>query len=330
MRQIIFSVFFLFAVFRLFVIPASAASITSLTTNLTNNQLPLYAKLELTLTLNLSYANPFNPPEISVDGLFTSPENQTLTQPGFYYQDYSVTGLGGNEVYTPQGSPVWKIRFTPQETGTYHYQIRVTDSTGSTTSTQQSFTVLASNNPGFIRVSSLNSRYFAYSNSQPFIGRGLNIGWWQFDSRRVGLYQSFFSQMNQSHANLTRIWMTNSGRNQTWIMSVQDDTLGSNYNLEEAYAFDRIVALAEQNGVALLLTLDDVNQYVHNWSVNLYNSALGGPCSYQSCIFTSSAARTYQERLFRNLVARRGYSPSLLSWKFFNETAELEWSDKSH
>jgi hypothetical protein len=124
--------------------------------------------------------------------------------------------------------------------------------------------------------------------------------------------------------------MTNSGRNQNWILSIQDSELGNDYNLEEAWAFDNILDLAFQNGVYFLLTLDDVNQYTYNWPDNLYNNALGGPCNYRSAIFTDPQARIFQQRIFRYIVARWGYSPNILSWELFNEIDELQWSDQDN
>jgi hypothetical protein len=105
--------------------------------------------------------------------------------------------------------------------------------------------------------------------------------------------------MSENKANLARVWMTNSGRQQDWILSIQDKELGGDYNLEEAWAFDEILDLAFQKGIYFLLTLDDVNQYTYNWPDNLYNTALGGPCDFRSAIFTNPQARGFQERIFR-------------------------------
>jgi len=307
--------------------------VTSLVTNLVdypNDQVPRSEKFEVTLTLSNSYANPFDPAEIRVDGYFTSPAGATIVQPGFYYQAYQLTTVNGVETYTPSGNPVWKVRFSPRELGAYQYYIRLTDSSGSTDTSTASFQVAASNSPGFISVSRKNNRYFEFDNGTPFIGLGLNVGWWQFENRRISTYNYYLSRMQEYKANLARVWMVNSGKNQDWIMSIQDQSLGRDYNLEEAWAFDNILDLAHQKGVYFLLTLDDVNQYTYNWSNNVYNSETGGPCSYRSEIFTSAEARRYQERIFRYIVARWGYSPNILSWELFNEIDELQWSDQAN
>jgi len=89
---------------------AAAASpagpvVTSVVTNQAdypNGQVPRSEKFEVTLTLSKSYANPFDPAEIRVDGYFTSPAGAALVQPGFYYQAYQLTTVNGVETYTPR------------------------------------------------------------------------------------------------------------------------------------------------------------------------------------------------------------------------------------
>ncbi len=312
---------------------AAAPVITGTATNLSdypNEQVPRYEKFEITLTLGNSYTNPFDPDEVRVDGYFTSPSGVTFIQPGFYYQAYRLTTNNGVETYTPSGDPAWKVRFSPRETGAYQYFVRVTDASGSTDTSIAAFDATSSTNRGFISVSRKNSRYFEYDNGAPFIGLGLNVGWWQFENMRISTYNYYLSHMQEYKANLARVWMVNSGKDQDWILSIQDESLGSDYNLEEAWAFDNILDLAHQKGVVLLLTLDDVNQYTYNWPDNLYNSVNGGPCSFRSQIFTNADARRYQQRIFRYIVARWGYSPSILSWELFNEIDELQWSDPGY
>jgi hypothetical protein len=311
----------------------SGPAITQTTTNLAaypGGVVPRFNKFEITLTLGATYANPFDPNEISVDGYFISPGNATLIQPGFYYQDYQVSGIGGNETYTSNGAPAWKVRFTPKEVGIYQYYVKVTDRSGTSYTTHASFEVNASTSPGFIHVSRVNSRYFEFDGGAPFIGYGLNVAWWQDEHKRIATYTYYLNRMNTYKANLARVWMTNSGKDQNWILSIQDKTLGSHYNLEEAWAFDAILDLAQQKGVYFLLTLDDVNQYANNWADNLYNSALGGPCANRSCIFTNPTAKKYQQQIFRYIIARWGYSPNILSWELFNEIDELQWSDTNN
>ena len=45
----------------------------------------------------------------------------------------------------------------------------------------------------------------------------------------------------------------------------------------------------------------------------------GGPCINQDAFFTNTVARTLFEKRLRYLIARYGYSTSLMSWEFFSE-----------
>ena len=186
--------------------------------------------------------------------------------------------------------------------------------------------MVSSTSSGFIGVSPKNSRYFEYDSGKPFIGLGLNVGWWQDNSQAISFYQYYLNRMGEYSANLARVWMSNGSTNQGWIMSVQDKTLGSNYNLMESWAFDYILNIAEQKGVTFLLTLDDVNQYGNNWNSNLYKSTNGGPCGTADCVFTNATAKKYHKQLFRYVIGRWGYSTSILSWEMFNEINELQYA----
>ena len=201
-----------------------------------SGQVPRYEKFEATFEVSgvPPDLNRFDPNEMRVDGYMVSPSNETLVHPAFYYQDYDVSTVGESEIYTAIGDPVWKLRFTPKETGTYTYCIQITGTIGTITSTQSTFEVVPSDNPGFIHVSADNPRYFAFGDGDPFIGVGLNVAWWQFEDRRISTYEYFLDRMNEYGANMARVWMTNSGRNQDWILSIQDTELGDDYNLEEA------------------------------------------------------------------------------------------------
>ena len=310
-------------------------TISDISTNLSeypDGQVPKNEKFELTFDIDGGFLNPHNPAEIKVDAYFISPGGEVLVQPGFFTQDYELHMDGDTETLTPVGDPAWKVRFSPTDTGTYQYYIQAAEGGSGTKTPQSSFDVAASDDPGFIRISPANPRYFEYQNGDPFFGIGLNIAWWQQEEHGISTYEYYFDRMGEHKANLARVWMTNSGMDQGWILSIQDKTLGADYNLQEAWMFDSILENAHQNDVRLILTLDDVNQYAHswNWDVNLYNSANHGPCETQSEIFTHPEAGKYQDRVFRYIVARWGYSPSILSWELFNEIDELRWADQAN
>jgi hypothetical protein len=296
----------------------AAPAISNIQAN--NNVIGRYEKFELSFEVTGSYSNPFDPGDIKVDGHFITPASTELVQPGFYYQEYN---RNGNAI----GSPVWKIRFAPKQLGPYTYFIRADDGSGAGDSPVQSFEVTASDKAGFLRVSVANRRYFEFENMQPFFGVGMNVCW-----GKPADYEYFFNRMNNYKCNIARVWMVNSTTSAGWVFSIQDRALGADYNLKEACDVDYMIDLAEEKGIYLDFTLDDVNSVSdHNWYANLYNSANGGPVpeANREQILTNAAANTYQKRVFRYVVARWAYSTNILSFEFWNEIDELRWSSSS-
>jgi hypothetical protein len=195
-----------------------------------------YEKFELTFNISGSVAtNPYfpydpNPPPgvpagvgITVEGLF-SPDHWTtvITQPGFLYQPYERLCISGNTPVTacppngeewlyPSGEPVWKVRFAPQQTGTWQYRLRATDASGTVESVTGTFTVTNStlpHNRGFIRISQADPGYFEYSDGSPFIGvgHGEGVEQWRFTYS----VDEVFDRLEAGRVNFIRWWMSGS------------------------------------------------------------------------------------------------------------------------
>ena len=218
-----------------------------------------YEKFEATFSLQDSVAsNPYVPYEtglptgmkavkgngVTVEGIFSSPSGKTYTQPGFFYQPFQRNTSTQQLIAT--GNPVFKIRFAPTELGNWTYQVRLTDASGTTTisdSTRLRFSAVAPTNPenhGFIKVSSTDKRYFAFSDGTPFIGVGPGPGvgagsGTSFDTdSEVALVES-------GKSNLSRDWM--SGTNvsgSSWApwtagIAYEGNYPGTSLTTEEAY-----------------------------------------------------------------------------------------------
>ena len=195
-----------------------------------------YDKFELTFDVtDIAATNPYfpydpDPPPgvpagvgISVDGLFSNDNWATmLVQPGFLYQNYQRDCIGsvegesfcnsGREWLYPVKDPVWKIRFAPQEIGEWHYRIRVIDDSGVTyypANGDLAFTVVPSDNRGFMRVSPTDPGYFEFSDGTPFIGVGHGSG---FERRRFSYaVDEEMQRLYENRVNFLRIWMIGSG-----------------------------------------------------------------------------------------------------------------------
>jgi hypothetical protein len=82
-------------------------------------RVPRYGRAELAVDLHGSYANPFDPAEIELNGLVTLPSGRRIVVPGFYAQSYARHLHGNREEMTPIGKPSWRIRICATEPGRY-------------------------------------------------------------------------------------------------------------------------------------------------------------------------------------------------------------------
>lgn len=197
--------------------------------------IPLHDKFEISFTVNTSAQNPQfpydpNPPTgvtartgVTVDAVFTSPSNQTIIQPAFYYQEFLDENKTGGEWFYPTGTYKWKVRFSPKEVGSWSFRLRAQDAsncaigvnpcTSWSESSPQSFQVVNSTNKGFIRVSPNDPRYFEFENGEYFPNLGYNLNYnrvdWINPSTRTNLEN--FQKMSENGIQYARIWLTQWG-----------------------------------------------------------------------------------------------------------------------
>src|SRR5208282_2580050 len=153
--------------------PASAAYVINFTDK--NLSAVKYGIFEATFDLGQTYHNPFDPAEIEVTAVFTSPKGVVHTTAGFYYQAYESTGDSSGQNLTPLGGPVWKARFAPDEAGTWTYVITAKDAQGTASSDPRPFQVEGSPSHGFVRVSTKDPDYFAFDDGAPYYPLGENM-----------------------------------------------------------------------------------------------------------------------------------------------------------
>jgi len=125
-------------------------------------EVELYDVFEIQVTNDKSYSNPFDFNEIELQATFTAPSGQTIDFFGFYAGD----GNGG------QTGNVWKLRFMPDEVGTWTYSYSWTDGTPGGSG---SFEVIDTGLPGPLSIADDNSWYFETARGNPFHFRGYDL-----------------------------------------------------------------------------------------------------------------------------------------------------------
>jgi hypothetical protein len=286
---------------------------------------PLYDRFEVEFDLSTTYVNPFDPDEIDALLVIEPPSGGPVTIPAFWYQEYERSSTGTDEILTAIGEPCWVARFTPTETGVHTYHIEVTDSEGTGTSDDATFTCETSADRGYVRPDPSDFRMFTFDDDSYYFPVGENVCW----ASNLGTYDYdvYFGEMEASGQNWTRIWMTDFYRGQSLEWNQSHWTgyfhgLGV-YSLECAWKIDYVVELARQKGIYLQLVTQHHGQFsttnYPQWDQNPYNTANGGMLSSPEEFFTNADAKDLYKRKTRYTVARWGYATSILCWEFWNE-----------
>jgi hypothetical protein len=281
-------------------------------------ELPRYEPLEMKLTVEADYENPYDLREVSLDGIFIAPDGTQMKVPGFW-----------------DGESTWRVRFTPSQVGEWQYQLTITDRFGASQPATGNFTVTPSDQHGWLQVGqwvnpNYSSHYLVYQDGTPFYGLGhcdaLNILIDGFDiNSGVGL----FDNMKKAGENFVVWWplYTNSP-----ITSDYDK-----YSVPNMKTIDLVVADAQKEGIFLIFTIWDHPQLrddTHPWGDGRWGNSNGfRKLGDIDSFFTSDEAWAWQENFYRYIIARWGYSTSIGMWQTVSEingTNAYEHTDSWH
>jgi hypothetical protein len=193
------------------VVNATGTAQEKLTLTTPQKQVGKYEKLELLIDVGRQYQKPFDPCEVEVNVLITSPSGRPLVLPAFFGQDYERQDLqqGGKTTawYYPRGVGSWKARFAPVEVGTYVARASLRDRQGASTSAPVTFTCVASARKGFLRAGVKDPRFLEFTEGEPFFVLGQNlafIGETQYVTPVKA--EQIFSKLAANGANFVRVW----------------------------------------------------------------------------------------------------------------------------
>jgi PKD repeat protein len=281
----------------------------SITVN--SDEIDLYTKIEITVDMSANFINPFDYNQVWLRCYFTSPSNEVSMVDGFYYQGYDLNPPSGDLI--PDGDPVWKIRFSPSETGTWTYEIRCSDNTGTTFSSTYTFACLSSADPGFVRTTS--SKFLKFDDDTTFFPIGENLAW-SYGDDGFYEYNHWMDSLSANGANFIKLIMT------PWSFGIEWSNTGlGNYTnrLDIAFWLDWVMEKATSQGSYIELCPlmhDEVSTLASNqWQYSPYNAANGGPCQNTWDFYTNATAKDYYKRKLRYINARWGYSTHIMAWE---------------
>ena len=276
-------------------------------------EIGLYEKLELGLSINAVYNNPFDPDELDIMATFTSPSGKEWKVPGFYTQERR----GG-----------FNVRFSPDELGEWSYVINVTDRNGTTTSEHKTFTAVPSVHHGPVRIAQ-NKRYLEQADGTPWFGVGLWYNGGATDTLVLDELRSKGVNFISRLMTPLETWGTGLGRYDQLLCGQIDELL------EELEKRDMQLALNIWFHSFLSETVWGGGNIA--WYTNPYQLVCASKDFYRS-----KEAWAYQEKLYRYMIARWGYSRSLAiwfvvdevngtdGWAFGDSVAAAEWARKVH
>lgn len=283
----------------LFLIPSTLPAAPSFNSvRASSEEVGLYEKIELRVSLDASFSNPFDPAEIDLVAEFTAPSGKKWIIPGFY---------------NPSAwDALWMARFAPDEPGDWRYVLSVRDREGSARSEQGGFTATGSGAPGYVRIAD-NGRYLVHGDGSSFYPVGL---WYNDSYERFGGGQISADGLDR---------LKRRGGNFICFFPTPLETMGTGvgrYDQNRSGRLDQLFEWCEERGIKISWNLW-FHSYLSEtiwgggnarWLTNPYRNV----CEAVD-FFASEEAWGYQEKLYRYILARWGYSPSLFLWFVIDE-----------
>lgn len=304
------------------------------------NTIPQWETFRMEFLLKGAEGNPFDSRDISVEAEFTSPSGKRSLHPAFFRIDHTVAIENGRESVRETGLEHWEVRWTPTEVGTHRWVLHV-KSGQKHGSHSGEFHCEPGEGSGFVRLSKQDPRYFETSDGSFFYPVGhhtrspedtrSNAG--EEDSQKYGRlrtekYRRWFQQMSQNGENFCELWMSPWWLGLEWTPSQPGYQGVGHYNQIHAAQLDRILELAEQYGIRVMLYTMNHGQLStvidREWSGNPFNSGNGGPVDSPTEYLKSVECFQRQQDRLRYILARWGHSTSLFG---ITLCSEIDWID---
>jgi hypothetical protein len=289
-----------------------------------SNTVEQYGKFEATFDMTAGYLNPYDYDDIRVSAVFTGPNGVQDTVDGFFIKEYQISNAQTGSI-SQIGNGVFKIRYAPDQPGSWQYTVLCINTQGMGTFPVQTFQCTAPVSPanqGFVKGDQTN--YLHFDNGMQYIPVGENMAW---QSSNVYLdYSNWIQKLSDNGGNYFRLWQCHWGLGLEWTNNGYEGL--RKYKQDNAFYLDWLLDHCAAKGVYVMMCLNHHGQVSttvnSNWSESPYNAANGGPCVHTWDFFTNADARAAIRNRLRYTVARWGYQRSLMAWELFNE---IDWTD---
>ncbi|MBN8217444.1 MAG: DUF5060 domain-containing protein [Spirochaetes bacterium] len=287
----------------------------------------VFGRYEADLEVKGTFQNPFDPEDLEVRAVFTSPTGNKSILPAFFYRNV----VRSNKSERLEGEPYFKVRFTPTETGSWTLALSLKDRKSRLDLPPKRFSCTPAapgKAPrGFVRLSKANPNYFAFDDGSTCFPVGENVCWGQ----SLADYDEWFDKLAAAGGNFARIWVGPFD-----LFTLERIPTGSRdaaglvgYDLLNAWRMDYVLDLAARKGITILFCIDSFNSFASKsahglWDRCPYNAEHGGPCAGARDFFTEAAPKAIFKKRLSYIVARYGHHPAVFAWEFFNEVEQVD------
>lgn len=269
--------------------------------------------------------NPFDPTEVDVHAVLTSPSGNEKKAIGFYFQDY-FENIQKDEFEEKMTANPWRIRFAPDELGpwTIEIEILIKGNENPILYTSQ-FICQKSEHKGplvTLKTNTEKDRNLYYKQTgERFVTAGINIsngGFFSYKPSQNRRQMEGVRKLAEVDGNFVRFEIGAQGALPDW-----NNIFNYQSKQDEMFAFDRLLSAAEENQIYAILFRHHVEIMgdawdVPNWKNNPYRQHFN--FTKISEYFTNKEAIKWQKNNLRYMYARWGYSPY---WSFYGYS-ELE------
>jgi hypothetical protein len=300
-----------------------------------STRVPKDDKFEVSFRIPDRHVDPFDTNEVQVTAAFTAPDGSVTTVNGFYANDFYRETTPAGERITPQGVPLWRVRYAPRQEGVYQYRLTVRDAGGEAIWGPARFTATPAVSHGFIRVSARDPRFFEYTDGSYYFPIGHNIRspfdtrhdaafpWQQRFDEGTSVYRRYFKAMAENGEQLAEVWFAPWSLGLEWNEKWQGYHGVGQYNMRHAWEMDRVVEEAASREINLNLVIHNHGKFSTfsdpEFLDNPFNADNGGYLQSPNEYFTDPRALESFRKLMRYTVARWGYSRSVLAWQLWSE-----------
>lgn len=165
-----------------------------------------YERIEFAIRGVPACGNPYDRLQADVRLVVRTPGGDRTVMPAYYAEPFELGPRRRGDAMVdwvyPSGASGWRARFAPKEVGSHTLTAMATVGGRTLQSQSVRLAVKASKNPGFVRVSRRDPRFFELDDGSPFFAVGQNVAF----IKDVHETRGILRKLAANGANFVRIW----------------------------------------------------------------------------------------------------------------------------